>query len=245
MTAKTKPLPAAEQPEKGLPQVGNPENTVVIGDQMIEIRPTKLRYQRNRTAAFYKILEMYPVADVLAMESGAFGDDRDGDKALMDWLIAVFDDAALVTEHYDRGGNILCKVKYAYTTGALGPVQQTIPYVYSDANWKDKLTSYNGQAITYDAIGNPLNDGTWTYEWQAGRQLKRMSKPGMSVEFKYDHNGLRTQKIVTENGVSTITNYTLLGKRITHMSTGNEHLHFFYDKDNQPIKVNYNGSLYT
>ena len=45
---------------------------------------------------------MYPVADVLAMESGAFGDDRDGDKALMDWLIAVFDDAALVTEHYDE-----------------------------------------------------------------------------------------------------------------------------------------------
>lgn len=102
MTAKTKPLPAAEQPEKGLPQVGSPENTVVIGDQLIEIRPTKLRYQRNRTAAFYKILEMYPVADVLAMESGAFGDDRDGDKALMDWLIAVFDDAALVTEHYDE-----------------------------------------------------------------------------------------------------------------------------------------------
>ena len=78
------------------------ENTVVIGDQLIEIRPTKLRYQRNRTAAFYKILEMYPVADVLAMESGAFGDDRDGDKALMDWLIAVFDDAALVTEYYDE-----------------------------------------------------------------------------------------------------------------------------------------------
>ena len=102
MTAKSKPLPPAEQTEKGLPQVGSPENTVVIGDQLIEIRPTKLRYQRNRTAAFYKILEMYPVADVLAMESGAFGDDRDGDKALMDWLIAVFDDAALVTEYYDE-----------------------------------------------------------------------------------------------------------------------------------------------
>ena len=35
------------------------------------------------------------------MEAGAFGDDRDGDKALMDWLIAVTDDEALITEHYD------------------------------------------------------------------------------------------------------------------------------------------------
>lgn len=27
----------------------------------------------------------------------------------------------------------------------------------SDANWKDKLTSYDGKTITYDAIGNPLS----------------------------------------------------------------------------------------
>ena len=35
------------------------------------------------------------------MEAGAFGDDRDGDKAVMDWLIAVLDDEALVLENYD------------------------------------------------------------------------------------------------------------------------------------------------
>lgn len=110
--------------------------------------------------------------------------------------------------NYDRGGNITSKVKYAYTTGTLGSAQQTIPYVYGDSNWKDKLTSYNGQTITYDAIGNPTNDGTWTYEWRAGRQLKRMSKADMSVEFKYDHNCLRTQKKVTENGAVTTTDYT-------------------------------------
>ena len=54
----------------------------------------------------------------------------------------------------DRGGNIASKVKYAYTTGAVGTALETIPYVYGDSNWKDKLTSYNGQTITYDAIGN-------------------------------------------------------------------------------------------
>ena len=44
---------------------------------------------RNRTAAFYRILEVYPLSDILAMEAGAFDDERDGDKAVMDWLIAV------------------------------------------------------------------------------------------------------------------------------------------------------------
>ncbi len=98
----SKPLPTAEQTEKGLPQIGSPENSILIGDTLVEVKPTKLKYQRNRTAAFYKMLEVYPLADILAMEAGAFGDDRDGDKALMDWLIAVLDDEKLVTENYDR-----------------------------------------------------------------------------------------------------------------------------------------------
>lgn len=99
--AKQKELPSTAQAEKGLPQVGSPENSVVLGDTLVEIRPTKLRYQRNRTAAFYKILEIYPLSDILAMDAGAFGDDRDGDKALMDWLIAVTDDPELVRANYD------------------------------------------------------------------------------------------------------------------------------------------------
>ncbi len=98
----SKPLPATEQTKKGLPQIGSPENSILIGDTLVEVKPTKLKYQRNRTAAFYKMLEVYPLADILAMEAGAFGDDRDGDKALMDWLIAVLDDEKLVTESYDR-----------------------------------------------------------------------------------------------------------------------------------------------
>ena len=102
MAETNKPLPAPEQADKGLPQIGSPENSVRIGDQLIEIKPTKLKYQRNRTAAFYRMLELYPLADILAMEAGAFGDDRDGDKALMDWLIAVTDNEQLILGHYNE-----------------------------------------------------------------------------------------------------------------------------------------------
>lgn len=50
-----KELPDAVQTERDLPQVGSPENTVTIGGKLIEIKPTKLLYQRNCTAAFYKM----------------------------------------------------------------------------------------------------------------------------------------------------------------------------------------------
>ncbi|MDL2328050.1 hypothetical protein LJC64_05330, partial [Ruminococcaceae bacterium OttesenSCG-928-A11] len=57
---------------------------------------------------------------------------------------------------YNNGGNITSVKECAYsTTGILNPT--TYSYTYGDAAWRDKLTSYNGQAITYDAIGNPLS----------------------------------------------------------------------------------------
>ena len=58
--------------------------------------------------------------------------------------------------NYDNGGNITSINEYAYTIGDLGSVTKTIPYAYTDTNWKDKLTSYDGQTITYDEVGNPL-----------------------------------------------------------------------------------------
>lgn len=97
-----KPVPNAGMGTKELPKVGNPENTVIIGGKLIEIKPTKLKYQRNRTAVFYHILEMYPLSDILAMGPKSFGDRLDGDKKLYDWLVAVTDDEDLIREHYDE-----------------------------------------------------------------------------------------------------------------------------------------------
>ena len=142
--------------------------------------------------------------------------------------------------NYDRGGNIQSKVTYAYTTGALGSALQTISYVY-DATWKDKLASYNGQAISYDAIGNPTNDGTWAYTWQKGRQLSQMVSSNTTATFAYNADGLRVRKTV--NGVQT--NYTLHGKNIAHMTSGSNTLHFWYDAQNRPAIVDFNGTKYT
>ena len=139
---------------------------------------------------------------------------------------------------YDLGGNILKKERFVYndTTNPL----ETVTYTYGDANWRDKLTAVNGSAIRYDAIGNPLSDGTWTYTWQNGRQLQKMQKSGVTAEFVYNADGLRVQKTV--NGVAT--KYTLHGKNVVHMTSGADELHFFYDAQNRPAVVVYNGTAY-
>ena len=139
---------------------------------------------------------------------------------------------------YDLGGNILKKERFVYndTTNPL----ETVTYTYGDANWRDKLTAVNGSTIRYDAIGNPLSDGTWTYTWQNGRQLQKMQKSGVTAEFVYNADGLRVQKTV--NGV--VTKYTLHGKNIVHMISGADELHIFYDAQNRPAVVVYNGTAY-
>ena len=138
---------------------------------------------------------------------------------------------------YDLGGNILKKERFAYadTTNPL----ETVTYEYGDANWRDKLTAVNGSTIRYDAIGNPLNDGTWTYTWQNGRQLQKMQKSGVTAVV-YNADGLRVQKAV--NGVAT--KYTLHGKNVVHMTSGTDELHVFYDAQNRPAVVVYNGTAY-
>ena len=93
--------------------------------------------------------------------------------------------------------------------------------------------------MTSDVIGNPTGDGTWTYTWEKGRQLKKMSKTGTTAEFKYNADGLRVQKKVTVSGTATTTNYILHGKNIVHMTRGSTALHFWYDAQNRPAIVLY------
>ena len=102
---------------------------------------------------------------------------------------------------YDNHGNITTKKIYAHTTGSLsGMACETVYYGY-DNDWTDLLTSYDGQTITYDQIGNPLNyrDG-FSFSWSGGRKLTSVKLDNGSVymtgEYRYDDNGIRTYKEV-------------------------------------------------
>lgn len=144
---------------------------------------------------------------------------------------------------YDVGGNITSKAKYNFVDGdgSVGTPIEVISYEYGDSNWRDKLTSYNGNAITYDAIGNPLSDGRWTYTWTQGRMLQQISDSSTTAVYKYNDTGLRTEKTV--NGVTTV--YNISGDLITWEKTGsNAPIYYLYDNNGILWGLNYNGSVY-
>ena len=109
---------------------------------------------------------------------------------------------------YDTAGNLLTvSQKKGNTTTLL----QT--YTYGDAQWHDLLTAVNGQAIPYDASGNPLTYGGWSFGWQNGRQLKTASKTSdgktETLEYAYDADGIRTSKTYTVETFTQLPDYTV------------------------------------
>ena len=75
---------------------------------------------------------------------------------------------------YDNYGNIQKMESYSLGTNWT-PVKllETKTYSYGDTNWKDKLTEFDGDSITYDKNGNPLTyRDDMTFEWENGRIIK-------------------------------------------------------------------------
>ena len=104
---------------------------------------------------------------------------------------------------YDTSGNITKKSTYNYQRSSLAgvtPINTNI-YGYTNTEWGDLLTSYNGVNLTYDEIGNPLyyyNGFEYTLTW-SGKQLMSAVMDGDVFTFTYNSDGIRTSKTV--NGV--------------------------------------------
>lgn len=154
-----------------------------------------------------------------------------------------------ITYKYDSGGNILEKRQYPYTTqDILGTPEQTITYGYGDENWTDKMTTYNGEEITYDEIGNPLNYGTSTLIWRAGRQLKNyydtrgtlIPEDDLYLAYTYNDSGIRTSKFA--NGITT--SYYLEGDEVIRETDGTDTIWYTYDTEDNLISMNLNGTEY-
>ena len=123
---------------------------------------------------------------------------------------------------YDNYGNITKKNGKVYT--------------YGNATWKDLLTSYNGQTITYDAQGNPLKYLGHTLTWEKGRQLKSFD----SNTYTYNANGIRTSKNI--NGIKH--EYTLDGTKILRETWGSNTLIPLYDNEDSVCGILYNNVPY-
>ena len=161
---------------------------------------------------------------------------------------------ATITYEYDIWGNLLNKKIYAYTVGTLGTARETVPYAYTNSAWKDQLTSYDGESITYDASGNPTNYLGATLVWE-GQRLKSYTPKAASsgransYVYSYDENGIRTRKTIGNTVTDYYYNGTLLMgtvKTTTNSdgSTTTSKLRFSYDADGKVVAVNYNGNYY-
>ena len=143
-----------------------------------------------------------------------------------------------LTFSYDDNGNILKRSSRLRFDKPSDPPRE-VSYVYGDSDWPDLLTAYNGTPITYDEIGNPLTDGTWTYTWQHGRQLVGMENEEASISYAYNTDGQRISKTVD----GTTYNYYYLGDQLVEMAWGANKMHFTYDAVG-PLSVNFNGTEY-
>ena len=135
------------------------------------------------------------------------------------------------TYDYDEAGNIR-SVSDGTTTHS---------YSYGDAQWKDLLTAYDGQSITYDAIGNPTSwyDGT-AFTWELGRRLMSAvnSSTGLNNSYTYDADGLRLSKTVG----SVEHKYVWQGGKLVSEYFGGKELEFFYDESGTPYAFSYKSS---
>ncbi|MBE5928274.1 MAG: RHS repeat-associated core domain-containing protein [Lachnospiraceae bacterium] len=122
----------------------------------------------------------------------------------------------------DENGNITEATKHTYTYGANA--------------WKDLLTAYDGQSITYDAQGNPTGYMGHSLTWEKGRQLKSFD----ANTYTYNANGIRTSKTV--NGVKHT--YMLEGTKILRETWGANTLIPLYDCEDSICGILYNNAPY-
>lgn len=142
---------------------------------------------------------------------------------------------------YDKGGNITSVKEYAYTTAAeLGTVKKTYTYTYGDIHWKDKLTSYNGEAITYDEIGNPLTyRDSLSFTWKNGRQLASLQNGSSVINYTYNADGVRIGKSGSRAGTFIVSGTQIL-REINSVAT----IDYLYDESGSPIGLTYKGTTY-
>ncbi len=122
---------------------------------------------------------------------------------------------------YNKGGNITSKKEYAYTTGSVGTATSTKNYSYGNTQWADKLTSYNGQGIVYDNMGNPTSYKGATLGWSRGRLLTSFKPSGSAITYNmgYDKDGVRCSKSYTSGSIEYYTTYAYNGTCLLSQKT--------------------------
>ena len=91
----------ATAPKEEKPSDVNEDNCVIINNTKIELKPTKLKYFRNKAASGYGVIKGLPIYELLTYGKGVLDENRDADQLLYDFLVAAFDDPVFIRDCYD------------------------------------------------------------------------------------------------------------------------------------------------
>lgn len=100
---KNPPTPNVEKAvavEKPLPDLIDENNCITIDGKLIEIKPTLLKYFRNNSVSFYRVLDNIPLPEIFMMTEERNG--VNGDEAVLTFVSAVLDDAKLAKRIYNN-----------------------------------------------------------------------------------------------------------------------------------------------
>ena len=169
-------------------------------------------------------------------------------------LVKILDSGSSTTTRatygYDQQGQLTSAMvggtNYEYTYDTAGNIQSkkvgstTTNYTYGNSAWRDLLTAYGGNTITYSG-GNPTKyyDGS-TFTWTQGRRLATAKVGSTNISYTYDMAGVRSSKTVG----STKYDFTTLSGLVTRQTGGGKTIDFVYDENNQPLAMKYNNTLY-
>ena len=156
----------------------------------------------------------------------------------------TYDSLGQLTSWYDAATDKTVRYGY-YKGGNLKSIydgEDTVSFVYNNGDGiADRLMVYDGQLLSYDDIGNPLNfrDGI-SMTWKNGRQLATLTNGQTSASYDYNERGIRNKKTV--NGVTTT--FQLDGSKIVSENRNGTVQSYFYDENGSVLGIVYGGENY-
>ena len=162
-------------------------------------------------------------------------------------------DRQTITYAYDKNGNLLQKNQYEYQpevameTLASATPSETKIYRY-EGKWKDQLTSYNGETIAYDAMGNPTVYRGMEMGWKNSSELTEIVKDQTTIRYRYDKEGMRNRKYLSDGTtvLYQVQDGQIIGEQ--HLREDQEkplyEMTFSYDADGTLFSMNCDGKDY-
>ena len=133
---------------------------------------------------------------------------------------------------YNNIGNVIDVKTYNYTTGSLGSVisQQSFGY---NTTYPDRLTSFGGTSISYNAMGCPTTYDGYTASWTRGKLAKLTNglKASGIHNYYYNYNafGQRTSRNYTFSLPTMDTSAVIVGMLTGYSQT------FKYDQSGRLV----------